>query len=1217
MRVRKTSQNWRKRENQLVGTIRFDTFTNPPNIKPSENSLHLNLNRPSMALRIIWMTLFFWPSLVLVAQPGNDNCSGIIDLGDIPICPVIGTFTNVDATGSVVFTDPTLEQPTCWNGGAPDADVWFSFNVPVGSPILDVFIEVNGVPGTNGSILQPQLAVYRGDCELDGLEELACAVSGTGATDVELEILGLTPGFTYYMRIDDWSATAADNWGDFELCISEPLQVFNIGEEPGSGACSGTLFDSGGPDGNYQNNETYTFVICPDELTNCIDLNIVSTSIETNFDNLTIFDGDNTSGAQLWNFTGSGGAVNLQAGTDCITVLFDSDISITQAGFELNWECSSTPCATTLFPCEETQPIFGLPFAANNQTTCGSGDDVNDGPCGDGSSVLAGEDVVYTYFTPGNECIRIEATGVDLNTGLSVYNDCPESATDCLGFTQNMSGDSVVIQNLALESAGTIYIVLSNANCTDYDLSITSVACLQIADGPADCNDAFLLNSCSDPQELFSIPAIASTNPDYFQVGINDGCWSDLGAGHLTWLQFQAQADGDFGFLVNLSDPSENPNIDIQVWGPITDADMICDFMANNQPVRSTGAAPNAGNLTGLIDTNPLTNDPVTDDCESTAGDGFVSLLSVTNESFYVILLNDHSGNMQNGWLELDFSATSPGVLDGLPAGSSLAFDPYTTVGTAFYNPMGADYSCIQITNAQNSQLGCAWQSELVDFSQPFTNEVTVYFGNNDGGADGLCMVYHLDPAGDSACGVLGGEIGAGTIQNSLIIEFDTWQNGQFGDPFQDHISVNVNGDMGSAISAPVPMPNLEDGQEHEVIFTWDPATMTYEIFFDGALIISDMYDVIANCFGGETMVYGGYTGSTGGASNLQYVCTGEDVFPASTLDTVLVELCEGESYFTGGADQTTPGFYSDVFVAFNGCDSTIVTDLQFFPEYGDTIVVELCEGESYFAGGADQTTTGFYVDMYQTSLGCDSMITTDLRVFPAYDEAVEVVLCAGESYFVGGADQTTDGIYFDTLLSVQGCDSIIQTDLQFLQLEVSINTPDPLTCENPECVGIVAVLSATLGPITFEWTAAGSGVIQDGQGTLEPTVCGPDIYTLFVEQFQGTTVCTEEISVEVVTDFTGDCLEYEFPTAFTPNGDGVNDVFQVVADETAVQVLSLAVYNRWGQLVHEGAGVTHGWDGMIDGEPAPMEVYAYMAKVQIGVTGEIIDESGEVSVVR
>ena len=80
---------------------------------------------------------------------------------------------------------------------------------------------LTGVNGQNSSIVNPQIAIYRGDCILDGLAELACVSAEAGETEVELELLGLTPSTVYFLRINDWSSSGAPNSGDFELCIQE------------------------------------------------------------------------------------------------------------------------------------------------------------------------------------------------------------------------------------------------------------------------------------------------------------------------------------------------------------------------------------------------------------------------------------------------------------------------------------------------------------------------------------------------------------------------------------------------------------------------------------------------------------------------------------------------------------------------------------------------------------------------------------------------------------------------------------------------------------------------------------------------------------------------------------------------------------------------------------------------------------------------------------
>ncbi len=64
-------------------------------------------------------------------------------------------------------------------------------------------------------------------------------------------------------------------------------------------------------------------------------------------------------------------------------------------------------------------------------------------------------------------------------------------------------------------------------------------------------------------------------------------------------------------------------------------------------------------------------------------------------------------------------------------------------------------------------------------------------------------------------------------------------------------------------------------------------------------------------------------------------------------------------------------------------------------------------------------------------------------------------------------------------------------------------------------------------------------------------------------------------------------------PTAFSPNGDGQNDILYVRG--AAIKTLDLKIFNRWGQLVFETNSKEKGWDGTFNGEPQPIEAYAYV----------------------
>ena len=86
-------------------------------------------------------------------------------------------------------------------------------------------------------------------------------------------------------------------------------------------------------------------------------------------------------------------------------------------------------------------------------------------------------------------------------------------------------------------------------------------------------------------------------------------------------------------------------------------------------------------------------------------------------------------------------------------------------------------------------------------------------------------------------------------------------------------------------------------------------------------------------------------------------------------------------------------------------------------------------------------------------------------------------------------------------------------------------------------------------------------------------------------------------------------------PSAFTPNGDGINDKFGVKAQN--ITDFNLRIYNRWGELVFESDNIADLWDGKYQGEAiTSTDVFVYTVKA-VGINGmPLPDENGTVTLV-
>ncbi len=98
--------------------------------------------------------------------------------------------------------------------------------------------------------------------------------------------------------------------------------------------------------------------------------------------------------------------------------------------------------------------------------------------------------------------------------------------------------------------------------------------------------------------------------------------------------------------------------------------------------------------------------------------------------------------------------------------------------------------------------------------------------------------------------------------------------------------------------------------------------------------------------------------------------------------------------------------------------------------------------------------------------------------------------------------------------------------------------------------------------------------------------------------------------------DETGVCFDGLFiPTAFSPNGDGINDVLNVLAGKDIVE-LEFAIYDRWGQLVFETKDPLKGWDGTFAGQDLNSGVFAYQVHA-VFIDEEEIKKGGNITLMR
>lgn len=283
-----------------------------------------------------------------------------------------------------------------------------------------------------------------------------------------------------------------------------------------------------------------------------------------------------------------------------------------------------------------------------------------------------------------------------------------------------------------------------------------------------------------------------------------------------------------------------------------------------------------------------------------------------------------------------------------------------------------------------------------------------------------------------------------------------------------------------------------------------------------------------------------------------------------------------------------------DTFVNTFGCDSFYAyTTVKYLAPTSKTII-DSCTNIS-----ADAVN---YTDTLFTSLGCDSVyqVYKITYIIPEVSNLPEITICFGESEFIFGEERNQTGVYESNIPSVKGCDSITVFQSLVVRALPQVYAGQDTTID----LGRIAILNAS-GADTYTWNngLGGSSIEVSPSTTTTYVVVGTDEYNCEESDSVTVFILLEEIKLFV-------------PTGFSPNGDGLNDVFRIV-NENEFESISMRIYNRWGELVFINTISTSGWDGKYKNVDQPIENYIYYIDATAKKNQQKFSISGSISLIR
>ncbi|MEO6758369.1 MAG: gliding motility-associated C-terminal domain-containing protein, partial [Saprospiraceae bacterium] len=375
-----------------------------------------------------------------------------------------------------------------------------------------------------------------------------------------------------------------------------------------------------------------------------------------------------------------------------------------------------------------------------------------------------------------------------------------------------------------------------------------------------------------------------------------------------------------------------------------------------------------------------------------------------------------------------------------------------------------------------------------------------------------------------------------------------------------------------------------------------------------GALITLVLEEKTANCTIQHqfNVQFGGMLGIV---TEDQTVCQGR---------SVQLEASPGGTYNWSGPGITNPSLavqvlqpqqtanYAITVTFADGCtgtDQVAVTVLS--RDSVDLGTITTCPGKPVSIFGKLTDVPGVYSQILPKANGCDSVLYRRLLLTPTATSELRP-LCQGDSTMVFDSLFHAPGSLCKTFFSTTGCDSThcvtvisVANPAIPAQDSVIIQVGEEVTLEGPG------------GYVSYVWLPTAGLSCSDCSSPLAQ----PDSTTNYLLVVADDHGCLGSVLYRVLVFPPCDPHRLLIPNAFTPNGDGLNDVFSVVPFEGLESVVELSIYDRWGAKVYVGSGGAARWDGTINGKPAPSDVYVY--RLVVDCAGQKMPLTMEVTLLR
>jgi gliding motility-associated-like protein len=287
--------------------------------------------------------------------------------------------------------------------------------------------------------------------------------------------------------------------------------------------------------------------------------------------------------------------------------------------------------------------------------------------------------------------------------------------------------------------------------------------------------------------------------------------------------------------------------------------------------------------------------------------------------------------------------------------------------------------------------------------------------------------------------------------------------------------------------------------------------------------------------------------------------------------------------------------------------------------------------------GGTGSSMSGLVEGVYQVTVtdshGCNDIDTITVPLLPSMQVTALLadpicqpidngsILCqvnggvAGYTYLWSNNSSLpylsglAPGQYTVTVSDSRGC-MISDTFTLAYQLHLSVELDSTITIN----MGDYTLLTASPTPVGSDYSFLWSPTNQLSCSQCQSTEAFPFNTTQYMVTITDTNGCKANDSIRVIVNKIYDLY---VPNAFTPNGDGRNDYFEIFGNKKAWKFVEITIFNRWGELLFQSNDLYFAWDGTFKGVLQPPGVYVYVLNVTFADGYSVDKQKGSITLIR